>query len=155
MGDFVGEGSLAVNLFLGDSLFQVTSLSLDCSFETVFADFALETALEGEVFFDLPVLISSSDSGFWVSFTGLGLLSFVVIFLSAIQSENYLNSAIFDKHLLPLPFLFTSYFLSVEAVFLSSLLMKKSRTDWLPFATAAAFFLPLLADVFRALWDFC
>lgn len=118
MGDFVGEGSLAVNLFLGDSFFEVTSLSLDCAFETVFADFALETALEGEVFFDLPVLISSSDSGFWVSFTGLGLLSFVVIFL------------------FPLPFLFTSYFLSVEAVFLSSLLMKKSRTDWLPFATA-------------------
>ena len=133
IGDLEGDGCLAVNFFpvSFDCAFEIVSLSFDCAFETVFADLALETALDGSVFLDLAVRISSSyDSGFCVSLTatvGLTFFSFVITFLSVTQSENYLNSLIFDKHLLPL--LVAPYCLSVDAVFLSSLLMKKSRTD--------------------------
>ena len=91
MGDFEGEGCFAVNF---------DSLSFDYAFKAVLADFALETAFEGSVFLDLAVRFSSSwDSGFLVTSTFFSIFD---TFLSANQSENYLNSLTFDKPLLPL-----------------------------------------------------
>lgn len=113
-----------ISLFI-EILADFLSFSFDCDygFDIVFADFVLEATLERVV-----LTSSSSSSGFFVSDS-----AFLVIdtFLSATQSEYFLNSVILEMFFLhpgalipELPDYF--YKFSAAFVFLSSLLMKKS-----------------------------